>query len=150
MAILGLGVDLVEVARFERECSRHGSGFLQEILLPSELESCWRDRRPHAALSARFAAKEALFKALGTGRSGRLSWLDLEVRLEARGRATLAVSGEAARLAADMGVAEIRLSLTISARHAAAMVVLSGRETRREAQVSTAAADLGVSTPTLG
>jgi len=130
--ILGLGVDLVEVARFERQRSRHGPGFLDEILLASELERCRRTPRPNSSYAAHFAAKEALFKALGTGKSGRLSWHDLEVVVPGdRGAPALALGGEAARAAAEMGVDDVRLSLATTARHAIAMVVLAGRPGQR-------------------
>ena len=128
--ILGLGVDLVEVARFERE-SRHDPGFLDEILLASELDRCRRTRRPHSSHAAHFAAKEALLKALGTGRSGRLSWHDLEVVAGDQRTPALALSGEAARVAAEMGVDEVRLALATTTKHAVAMVVLAGRARRQ-------------------
>ncbi len=109
-AILGIGVDLVPVERIARGEARQGPDFLAAILTPAELERCAGEGRgvngTHRAARAAafFAAKEAFLKALGTGLVGRLSWHDIEVVPDGRrGRAALALRGEAARLAAEGG-----------------------------------------------
>ena len=123
--ILGVGTDLVEVGRMERAISRHGEGFLEEILNRGEIDRLRRSSRFLPACAAAFAAKESLFKALGTGRTGLVSWLDAEVtgslaapRLELR--------GETARVAGDLGVRRVFLSLARAGSLTAAMVVLEG------------------------
>ncbi len=125
MAILGLGVDLVEVARFEREEARHGPGFLQAVFSPAEIARCGRRPDPPRAWATHFAAKEAVLKALGTGLTGRLSWHDIEIDL-AGAIPLVALGGEASRLAATMGAAGVELTITRTAAHAAVMAVLVG------------------------
>lgn len=126
MAVLGLGVDLVEVERFTREATRQGADFATAFLLPAELARANRDPHPDAARAAHFAAKEAFWKALGTGLRGRLAWHDLEVVPGAGRNAALVLRGEAARLAAARGIDRVALSLTRTRGHAAALVVVAG------------------------
>jgi holo-[acyl-carrier protein] synthase len=130
--ILGVGMDLVEVSRLERAVSHQGEGFLEEILNRTEIDRFHRFSRFLPACAAAFAAKEALFKALGTGRTGSLSWRDLEV---AGSFATprLALGGETARVAADLGVRRVFLGLARAGCLAAAMVVLEGPPSWAEA-----------------
>ena len=123
--ILGVGTDLVEVGRLERAVSLHGEGFLGEILNQGEIDRFRRSSRFLPACAAAFAAKEALFKAMGTGRIGLISWLDAEIagsvaapRLELR--------GETARVAAGLGVGRVFLGVARAGSLAAAMVVLEG------------------------
>jgi holo-[acyl-carrier protein] synthase len=124
--ILGVGIDLAEVERIRREVARHGEVFLEEFLTPEEIAFCRAKRRPFSSYAARFAAKEALGKALGTGVQGTMSWLDIEVRPDDRGAPTLLVAGSAADTAAARGVTRIHLSLTHEGAYAAAVVVLEG------------------------
>ncbi len=127
-AILGLGVDLVEVARFSAEEARHGPDYLTAVLRPAEIERSRREAHPHAAHARHFAAKEAFLKALGGGFRGRLSWHDLEVHAVSGAEPALILHGEAARLAAEKGIAHIQLTLTATDEHVAALVIVSGRE----------------------
>jgi holo-[acyl-carrier protein] synthase len=126
MAILGLGVDLIEVKRFEREEARQGGDFARAFLLPAEIDRASRDPHPDAARAAHFAAKEAFLKALGTGLRGRLKWHDLEVVPRAGRGVALVIHGEAARLLAERGIDQVELSLTHTHGHAAALVVIAG------------------------
>jgi holo-[acyl-carrier protein] synthase len=130
--ILGLGVDLVEVARLERAVARHGEDFLGEFLNPAELDRCRRTRHPLAYSSACFAAKEAFFKALGTGRSGRLRWHDLEMHRSSRGVCSISWTGETTRAVLARGVTRAFLSASLAGgrsgvQQALCMVVLEGR-----------------------
>ena len=129
--ILGVGLDLVEVARFERDVTRHGGAFLEELFSPGEIAYCQGMRRPYPFYAARFAAREALVKALGTGREGSMSWRDAEVRKEASGKPYLVLHGETRRVAELLGVTRVHLSLTHTEEHAGATVVLEGEETHR-------------------
>jgi holo-[acyl-carrier protein] synthase len=128
--ILGIGLDLVEVARFERDVRGHGNGFLEELFSPREIAYCQGMRRPYPFYAARFAAREAFFKALGTGREGSMGWRDVEVHREASGKPFLVLHGETRRVAEERGVRRAHLSLTHTAEYAAATVVLEGEETR--------------------
>ncbi len=101
----------MEVARFEHAIARHGEDFLLEFLLPSELT--YRRPRLLPMSAVQFAAKEAFFKALGTGKRARMSWHDLRVRSDgppADGRLAIDVSGETARLTASLGLRRTHLS----------------------------------------
>ena len=110
--ILGCGVDLIEVGRFEREISRRGTGLVEEVFAASELPWCRRRRRPAEGYAMGYAAKEALFKALGTGKVGRMAWSDVEVWWpEGASRPTVTLAGESAAVGAAMGVAAVHLSL---------------------------------------
>ena len=129
--ILGWGVDVLGVGRVERAVARHGEGFLGEFLRPSETSACFQSSRPLSRCASLFAAKEAFFKALGTGKSGRLRWTDLEV-CAWRGRVpALALSGEAERWARQAGVRRVHLDVAscggrVGPEMVAAVVVLEG------------------------
>ena len=129
--ILGVGVDLVEVGRLERAVSRHGESFLAEILSAREIDRFRRSSRFLCACAGAFAAKEALFKALGTGRTGRVSWLDAEVA-GSETSPRLELFGEIARMAADRGVGRVLVGLAQAGHLAVAMVVLDGASPRAE------------------
>jgi holo-[acyl-carrier protein] synthase len=129
--ILGVGVDLVEVGRLERAVSRHGESFLSEILSAREIDRFRRSSRFLGACAGAFAAKEALFKALGTGRTGRVSWLDAEVA-GSETSPRLELKGEIARIAADRGVGRVLVGLAQAGHLAVAMVVLDGASPRAE------------------
>ena len=123
--ILGCGVDLMEVARFEREVARRGDGLVEELFSPSELAWCRRRRRAAEGYAMAYAAKEALFKALGTGKVGRMAWSDIELAWPAAGgRPMVTLSGETAAVAEDMGVAALHASLACTRTLAVAWVVV--------------------------
>jgi holo-[acyl-carrier protein] synthase len=123
--VLGLGTDLMETRRVEESIDRYGERFLERIFTPDEVAYCLRKKKNAAeSFAARFAAKEAGAKALGTGISRGVSWKEFEVRREASGRPTLHLSGRAAELAEAMGVKRIQLSLTHSRELALAVVVI--------------------------
>jgi len=132
--ILGAGVDLVGLGRFDRAVSRSGEGLLDEFLTPREREWCNRALQPSRRGAVCFAAKEAFYKALGTGRTGRLSFKDVELisATEAatgnRDVATLVISGQALREAEDRGVRRVHVSVSCpsSGGCVAAWVVVEG------------------------
>jgi holo-[acyl-carrier protein] synthase len=122
--VLGLGTDLIETKRVQESIERYGERFLERIFTEGEIAYCMRKRKNAAeSFAARFAAKEAGAKALGTGISHGVSWKEFEVRREAGGRPTLHLSGRAAELAEAMGVRRVHLSLTHSRELALAVVV---------------------------
>ena len=125
--VLGLGTDLMETRRVQESIDRFGDRFLERVFTVGEITYCQRKRKNAAeSFAARFAAKEAGAKALGTGISRGVSWKEFEVRREASGRPTLHLSGRAAELAEAMGVKRIQLSLTHSREVAMAMVIVEG------------------------
>ena len=117
---LSSGIDLVEIDRVERLVERWGGRFLEIVFTPEEIAYCGL-RAPQ--LAARFAAKEATMKALGTGRRG-VGWREIEVITEASGRPTLALHGAARQRAGALGWKSIDLSLTHSRTQALALVVV--------------------------
>ncbi len=124
--IKGIGTDIVEVSRIERESSRLGTGFLERIFTPGEIDYCERKRRRFESYAARFAAKEAFLKALGTGGRDGISWLDIEVVRDGRGRPGLVLHGRAREIARERGVAAVFISLSHSHELATAVAVLEG------------------------
>lgn len=121
--VVGLGTDLTEVARVRRSVERFGSRFLDRIYTPGELAYCLRKKDPAESLAARFAAKEAGAKALGTGISHGVTWQEFEVRREPGGKPSLWLSGRAAELAAQLGINRLSLSLTHTRDLAMAVVI---------------------------
>jgi holo-[acyl-carrier protein] synthase len=121
--VLGLGTDLIETNRVQESISRYGERFLERIFTSGEIEYCLRKKNSGESFAARFAAKEAGAKALGTGISRGVSWKEFEVRREASGRPTLHLSGRARELAEAMGVKRMQVSLTHSREFAMAVVV---------------------------
>jgi holo-[acyl-carrier protein] synthase len=125
--VVGLGIDLVDVARFSRVAARHSPGFLESLFTPAEIGWCRRTRRPEAHLAARFAAREAVLKALGTGLVGLMSWREIEVVPgEAAGTASLRLGGAVGDEAERQGVTRVHLALTTTRAIAAAWVLLEG------------------------
>ncbi|XWK70811.1 holo-ACP synthase [Tunturiibacter gelidiferens] len=123
--VLGVGTDLIETKRIEESIDRYGERFLERVFTPEEIAYCMRKKKNAAeSFAARFAAKEAGAKALGTGISRGITWKELEVRRQTSGRPTLHLSGRAAELAGAMGVHRVQLSLTHSRELAMAMVVV--------------------------
>lgn len=121
--IIGTGIDLAEPKRLEAAVQRHGRRFLERVFTPAEIAYCERRRNPWERFAARFAAKEAAFKALGTGWRKGVRWRDVEVRNERSGRPTLALSGQAEKFAQATGVRNISLSLTHTPHFVLAQVI---------------------------
>jgi holo-[acyl-carrier protein] synthase len=122
--VIGVGTDLIEIARIAHSIDRFGDRFLRRVFTPREIAYCQRKKYAAESFAARFAAKEAAAKALGTGISRGVSWLELEVVRLPSGQPTLALSGRAAQLATRLGVARTSLSLTHSKDFALAVVVM--------------------------
>ncbi len=122
--ILGTGVDLAEVARIRSSIERYGARFKQRIYTEREAAYAERKANKYERYAARFAAKEAGMKALGTGWSGGIRWRDLEVTNLPSGRPTLTLHGAARAVADRLGVRAIHVSLTHTADQALAYVLL--------------------------
>jgi len=122
--IVGLGIDVVEVARMAGALSRHGDHFERRVFTDAERAACRTRGDRVLALAARFAAKEACLKALGTGWAEGVGFKDVEVVREGNQPPHLVLHGEAARLAAVKGVTRSHVSLTHQPGIAAAVVVL--------------------------
>src|SRR5256885_3287693 len=121
--IVGLGVDIAEVERIKAAIERRGEAFLRRVFTSAEREYCERFRNKFERYAGRFAAKEAAMKALGTGWRSGVRWQDLEIIRERSGRPTMALSGEAGKIAKRLGVKRIALSITHTETQALAQVI---------------------------
>jgi len=122
--VLGVGTDLMEIARIAQSIARFGDRFLARVYTPREIAYCQRKKNAAESFAARFAAKEAGAKALGTGISHGVNWLELEVTRELSGKPSLELTGRAAERARQLGVSHITLSLTHSKDVALAVVIM--------------------------
>jgi holo-[acyl-carrier protein] synthase len=121
---LAVGVDIIEVARIEQSLGRLGTRFLDRIFTAQEQAYC---EGRASSLAGRFAVKEAVAKALGTG-IGEVGWRDIEVVNDERGRPQLVLHGEANRLAESFGLSEWSISLSHSDKQAIGMAVALGKQ----------------------
>jgi holo-[acyl-carrier protein] synthase len=121
--VIGLGTDLIEIERIERSVARFGERFLERVFTPGEIAYCHAKKGPAESFAARFAAKEAGAKALGTGISRGVSWREFEVKRKPGQRPELHLSGRAAEIARELGVRRMSLSLTHSREMSMAVVV---------------------------
>ena len=122
--VIGVGTDLIEIARIAHSIDRFGDRFLRRVFTPREIAYCQRKKYAAESFAARFAAKEAGAKALGTGISHGVNWLEIEIAREPGGRPTLQFHGRAAEFAASLGASRVALSITHTAALAMASVVL--------------------------
>ena len=119
-------MDLIEVDRIEKACARLGNSFGERFLLGRELEYCAQQARPAVHLAARFAAKEAVAKAFGTGIGSRLGWHDVEIIRSEQGQPAVVLHGKGLELFKLRAVQRIWVSLSHTRQHACAMAVLEG------------------------
>jgi holo-[acyl-carrier protein] synthase len=123
MMIHGIGIDVVEVGRIEAAITNLGDAFLDRLFTAREREYCGKQKRPELHYAARFAAKEAVSKALGTGIGGQAGWLDMEVERAESGAPKMIFTGNAADFLAAEGIAEVQVSLSHAKEYAAANAV---------------------------
>jgi holo-[acyl-carrier protein] synthase len=122
--ILGVGIDIIEVARIESSYQRFGDRFLNRILLPAEISYCLSHKAPGPFLAARFAAKEAISKAFGTGIGAELGWQDMEVRRKESGEPFVVLHGGGQELLKSRGARVVLISLSHTQVHATAVAIL--------------------------
>lgn len=122
--IVGTGVDITDVKRIQQALDRFGERFLARVYTPEEVRYCQARQNVAERLAARFAAKEAGMKAIGTGWRGGITWQDFEVTRQPGGRPSLRLSGRAAEIAATLGCRRTHLSLSHTTGQAIAFVIL--------------------------
>jgi holo-[acyl-carrier protein] synthase len=122
--IVGTGIDIAEVPRIEASIVRFGDRFLRRIFTEAEIRYCDSKANRVERFAARFAAKEAAMKALGTGWSHGVTWRDVEVCRQPGGRPTIAFHGKAGEFAAKLGAVHTALSLSHTKDYAIAQVIL--------------------------
>jgi holo-[acyl-carrier protein] synthase len=124
--ILGTGIDIIEVARIAASYEKFGERFLHRILKPAEIAYALSHKNPAPFLAARFAAKEAISKAFGTGIGSKLGWQDMEVGRRESGEPYVILHGAGRQLLQERGGRIVHLSLSHTGCYAAAMAILEG------------------------
>jgi holo-[acyl-carrier protein] synthase len=121
--IVGLGLDIAEIDRITAAITRHGAAILERLFTPTEVAYCESHKNKFERYAARFAAKEAAMKALGTGWTHGVRWRDIEVANAPGGKPTLRLQGVARQFAEKLGVRNISLTITHSGNLALAQVI---------------------------
>ena len=122
--ILGIGIDIIEVARVKASHERFGERFLNRLLLADEIAYCLSHKNPAPFIAARFAAKEAISKAFGTGIGAQLGWQDMEIRRKVSGEPFVVLHGKGEKLFKSRRAKRLLISLSHTANYAAATAVL--------------------------
>jgi holo-[acyl-carrier protein] synthase len=122
--ILGVGIDIIEVARVQASHKRFGERFLNRLLLADEIAYCLSHKNPAPFIAARFAAKEAVSKAFGTGIGAQLGWQDMEIRRKDSGEPFVILHGNGKKLFKSRRAKNLLISLSHTANYAAATAVL--------------------------
>lgn len=122
--IVGIGADIAEIDRVEEAITRFGAAFIERVFTETEARYCERHKAKFERYAARFAAKEAAMKALGTGWKRGMRWRDIEVRNEPSGKPGIHLTGAAAEHAERLGARHFHLSITHSGNVAFAQVIL--------------------------
>jgi holo-[acyl-carrier protein] synthase len=121
--IIGLGIDVLEVARMERDLQEK-DGVVKNIFTPPEIAYCQSKRYPAQHFAVRFCCKEALFKALGTGHRETMSFKNIEILNDDLGKPQVTLSGRVKEVADELGVKHLHVSMTHTREYAAAVVVV--------------------------
>jgi holo-[acyl-carrier protein] synthase len=128
MNVIGIGTDIVEVLRIAQMIERHGELFLGRVFTPSEIEYCSSRKAAIQHYAGRWAAKEAVLKALGTGWARGISWQDIEVRNEAGGKPLIRLGGGAREECEKLRIADVMISISHCRSHATAYALALGEE----------------------
>lgn len=131
MSIIGVGVDVVNIPRIQAMAERWRERFLGRVYTEAERRLIHRRPAPYASMAGRFAAKEAILKALGTGWSAGISWREIEVLNDRTGQPIAQVSGRTSALMDEAGVTQIHVSLAHDTDYAVAHAILSGDDHAR-------------------
>ena len=126
MDIIGIGTDITECLRIARMIERYGELFLNRVYTPTEIRYCQSRKQATQHFTGRWAAKEAVLKALGTGWARGISWRDIEVRNEPGGKPVVAVRGGAKEVVERLGVARLLVSISHCHTHATAYAIAIG------------------------
>ena len=133
MEIFGIGTDITECLRIARMIERHGDLFINRVYTPEEIRYCQSRKQATQHFTGRWAAKEAILKALGTGWVRGISWRDIEVRNEPGGKPVVGVRGGAKEAVEKSGITKLLVSISHCHTHASAFAIAMGEHTRGEA-----------------
>lgn len=126
--ILGTGIDIIEVARIRDSFAKFGERFVNRILLPDEIAYCLGHKDPAPFLAVRFAAKEAISKAFGTGIGAQLGWQDMEIRRRESGEPFVILHGKGMKLLETRNGKHVLVSLSHTVNYATAVAILEGND----------------------
>ena len=127
MNILGIGTDIVEVLRIAQMVERHGELFIARVYTPFEIDYCNARKASTQHFAGRWAAKEAILKALGTGWARGVSWTDMEIRNDEAGRPSVRLGGGAREVCEKLGIADIMVTISHCRSHATGFAIALGR-----------------------
>lgn len=127
MNVVGIGTDIVECLRIAQMIERHGELFIQRVYTPQEIRYCQSRKQATQHFAGRWAAKEAILKALGTGWRKGISWRDIEVRNDPAGRPVVGMRGGARDVVEQLGIGEMLISISHCRSHAVAYALALGR-----------------------
>jgi holo-[acyl-carrier protein] synthase len=128
MEIIGLGTDITECLRIARMIDRHGELFIERVYTPEEITYCQSRKQSTQHFTGRWAAKEAILKAIGTGWRKGISWRDMEVRNDQLGKPVVAVRGGVRDVCEQLGVHEILVTISHCRTHATAVAIAVGKK----------------------
>ena len=126
MDVLGHGVDIIECPRLKKMLDHHGERLLRRVFTAGEQAYCQQHKERVQHLAGRFAAKEAVLKALGTGMRGRMKWTDVQIANDDLGKPEIVLSGESGLVAERMGVRRVLISISHTREHAVASAIALG------------------------
>ena len=126
MSVIGIGTDIVECLRIAQMIERHGELFLTRVYTPREIEYCSSRKAATQHYAGRWAAKEAVLKALGTGWSRGITWCDIEIRNDEAGRPSVALGGMAREICEELRIQQMLVSISHCRSHATAYVLALG------------------------
>ncbi len=124
--IIGIGTDITECLRIARMIERHGELFVNRVYTSEEITYCQRRKQSTQHFAGRWAAKEAVLKALGTGWRRGITWRDVEIRNEPNGKPVVAVRGGAKEVVEQLGITKILVSISHCRTHATAYAIAVG------------------------
>jgi holo-[acyl-carrier protein] synthase len=130
--IIGIGTDIIECLRIAQMIERHGDLFINRVYTPYEIHYCQSRKQATQHYAGRWAAKEAILKALGTGWRKGISWRDIEIRNEPGGRPVVALRGGARDVVEQLGIAQMLISISHCRSHATAYALAQGAEKKPE------------------
>ena len=128
MSVIGIGTDIVECLRIAQMIERHGESFIGRVYTPHEIGYCSARKAATQHYAGRWAAKESVLKALGTGWSRGVSWRDMEIRNDGDGKPRVALAGGAKEISDSMGINEFLVSISHCRSHATAIAVALGND----------------------
>jgi holo-[acyl-carrier protein] synthase len=128
MDVLGIGTDITECLRIARMIERHGELFINRVYTPEEIRYCQNRKQATQHFTGRWAAKEAILKAIGTGWTRGISWLDMEIRNEPGGQPVVAVRGGVKDVVERLGIRKLLVSISHCRSHATAYAIALGEK----------------------